>query len=1695
MIKKIIYILLFSPILLLGQVTNDWINYDQNYFKFPISQDGIYRIDFQQLVNAGLNINTLDPRNFQIFAKGKEQPIYIQGESDGTFDSNDFIEFYGEKNDGWYDHVLFSDSAHILNPYVSMYSDTLYYFLTWNFSFNNLRMTDEFDLNFNAYTPADYFWSKVLYTGKAFSSGKTTPFGWAVPEYSEGEGRYIHTIKSQFQKEYHINTPNPYNLGPDGIAKVELLGQGSYTHSINIFISDSLVYDDQFLDRENEYVEKDIPSEWWGDKTKIIIRSVTADANTNDKVGVAYIHFKYPHTFDMNEESNVSMIIPAGNEAKDLIIMENYNNLNSTVRLYDVTNGHRIQVQPLAGKYYALIPNEGNDRNCYLTTESSIRSVSNIVSVSNGSSKFINYQDQIIQKGGVDFLLLSGGNLMDAAFEYGDYRDANGLRTIVADMDQLYDQYSFGIRKHPMSIRSFSDAIINYWGFDPTYLFLCGKSITMNYTNARYGYQFEDNIVPTWSVLGADVGFTSGLKPGSVLDPVIATGRLAVTSPDQLRGYLKKVQDYESAIPSDWMKQILHFGGGASENEQSSFEGFLEEYKEIVEDSLFGGKVHTFLKNSSDPLQINLSDSVTRLINKGVSFMTFFGHAYGNNFDQSIDEPENYENTGRYPFILANSCLIGNIHTNGFESGSERFVLAEEKGAIGFLGSSSLGVPAYLYKYSRDFYENFSTDFYGWPVGKIVQQSIKDMQDSISVLNRDVAMHMTLHCDPAVILNSHEKPDYTVYGNNELTQPSVYFNPEQINSEIDSFDLNIIITNIGKTDPDTFNLLVTRNFPTQGFPDTTYSMEILGIFYSDTFSLRLPVDKVNGVGLNKFSIKVDGLSEIDELNEINNNVEIDMFINSSDIVPIFPYEFAIVPDGESILKASTGDAYATQSKYFFQIDTSDSFNGPNMLEEVLVSSGGVIEWDPSVSVSLSAFYSAFSNNTMIETPQVFYWRVSSDSLGNGGFNWKESSFQHVAGKRGWGQSHFHQLKDDNHIFLDYNYNARNLTFIKQTKTLKAKTHLNGGGAYRQQTKYEIDGAIQSYESSHWDKMFFVGVIDKKTLEPWHTQEHGDYGHINFKDEKLIEHYNGLNFYFKNNSSAGIDSLISFVNDVPDSNYVLFYSFRGNWCKGWLENQPISSAYEAMFEEIGANVDSLKNYPGDYPYILFFQKGDTNSVVEAFSPDGLDYIDIVAKMENSWINGVVESPLIGPSTNWESFHWQLGASEIGNSSDSARIGIYGVDFNGGETLLIDSLTGQGDLLNLGDSIDASLYPYLKLESFFADELNRTPDNLVRWQVTYDEIPEAAINPLKVSGYTLVDSVQQGEELVFITAIENISTVAMDSIQVSYKIIDNNYNNFPFSYTLKNALDPGEVIFDTVVIPTSTLISENNLWYEINPYTGPKLWQLEQYHFNNLYLHKFKVYGDELNPVLDVTFDGLHILNGDIVSPTSDVVITLDDENQYLVLDDESLVQVFINYPTGNNQDSLILLDPTEYIFTAANLPKNKCTIEFTGDFESDGMYELRVMATDKSSNISGNGDGLFDYRISFEIVTESTITELINYPNPFSTSTKFVFTLTGTEVPDNMLIQIMTITGKVVKEITQEELGPINIGRNITEYEWGGTDKYGDKLANGVYLYKVQVQMDGSELKERDVTISTSEGTTTLSNKFFKNGLGKMYILR
>jgi flagellar hook assembly protein FlgD len=134
----------------------------------------------------------------------------------------------------------------------------------------------------------------------------------------------------------------------------------------------------------------------------------------------------------------------------------------------------------------------------------------------------------------------------------------------------------------------------------------------------------------------------------------------------------------------------------------------------------------------------------------------------------------------------------------------------------------------------------------------------------------------------------------------------------------------------------------------------------------------------------------------------------------------------------------------------------------------------------------------------------------------------------------------------------------------------------------------------------------------------------------------------------------------------------------------------------------------------------------------------------------------------------------------------------------------------------------------------------------------------------------------------------------------------------------------------------------------------------------------------------------------------------------------------------------------------------------------------------------------DYKVSFQVINKAMISNLFNYPNPFTTSTAFVFTITGVEVPQNFKIQILTVTGKIVREITKAELGSLRVGRNITEYKWDGTDQYGQKLANGVYLYRVVTNLNGKSL-EKYTDVMRNDNVNT--DKFFNKGYGKMYLMR
>lgn len=122
---------------------------------------------------------------------------------------------------------------------------------------------------------------------------------------------------------------------------------------------------------------------------------------------------------------------------------------------------------------------------------------------------------------------------------------------------------------------------------------------------------------------------------------------------------------------------------------------------------------------------------------------------------------------------------------------------------------------------------------------------------------------------------------------------------------------------------------------------------------------------------------------------------------------------------------------------------------------------------------------------------------------------------------------------------------------------------------------------------------------------------------------------------------------------------------------------------------------------------------------------------------------------------------------------------------------------------------------------------------------------------------------------------------------------------------------------------------------------------------------------------------------------------------------------------------------------------------------EGNHTLSLKVWDVQNNSSRS---VTDFVVSSQ--AELALTHILNYPNPFTTKTKFFIEHNQCCTSLKVLIQVYTITGKVVKSINQTIN---NEGFRFDGIEWDGKDEFGDKLARGVYIYRVSVT-DGSKKK-------------------------------
>ena len=124
----------------------------------------------------------------------------------------------------------------------------------------------------------------------------------------------------------------------------------------------------------------------------------------------------------------------------------------------------------------------------------------------------------------------------------------------------------------------------------------------------------------------------------------------------------------------------------------------------------------------------------------------------------------------------------------------------------------------------------------------------------------------------------------------------------------------------------------------------------------------------------------------------------------------------------------------------------------------------------------------------------------------------------------------------------------------------------------------------------------------------------------------------------------------------------------------------------------------------------------------------------------------------------------------------------------------------------------------------------------------------------------------------------------------------------------------------------------------------------------------------------------------------------------------------------------------------------------------GEHTIKVKAWDILNN---SNEVVLDFRVAKD--EELTLSHVLNYPNPFTTHTQFWFEHNRPGQDITATVEIFSLTGIIIKTIRKTINSP---GNRSNDLEWNGRDEYGNRVARGVYLYKLTLAAPGNQKKQK-----------------------------
>jgi len=1635
-------------------LVDDWYDRDQFWVKIWVQEDGLFQIDPTWLFNRGVDPALINPRTFQLFYLGQEQTLYVEGEGDGHFDEGDRLIFHGRFRRGKRD-------------FESIFGRRNTYWLTWDKE-PGRRFVERSGAPQNNYVEAAFFWDTAhfeqdhkfdtlasaldndrdhwfwgLAAARTPGSIASLPFSGSLPDL---DPRANYTARLRASLHGQSDLPHHTQIKLSAVLKRNLeTGELIFDPETNAPIVETPVLNDTLwggrhgAGQAELLIEQAIPASYLQEENRLNFL-VLADQEKFDLVFFNWYSIDY-HRLHRARAGLLEFGHEAGTGRR--IRVENFS--QPQIQLFDLNNGIRFtdfQVDTTAAGFTLVFEDQPERPALYVAADTA--GLKTPVGLRDTASFWRTTGNQ------ADYLIITHSGLQRAMEPLAEHRRAEGLEVEIVNIDNIYDEFSFGLVT-PQAITDFLQYAYDHWQKRPAFVLLAGDS-HYDYRNIS-PFSPRLKFIPSRYYQARGRGhspsdFLYTLVDGDDLMPDLAIGRLPVQTVAEAERTVEKILRYDQTpTPGEWRSRVI-FLANPQQND------FIQPSNELAAQYIepLGIQSVKIYNEVNAPVPNPDGRAFLDALNNGALMVNYNGHGSANFMENFFalhpdwDYMAQINNIDRLPLVLALSCLNGQFANPTVEGLGELFVREADGGAIAHISATAKSFPSHNNLMSQFIYNQFFSEG-NLRFGPVLNTAKIQFRTAHSGPGWEAApLTMQLLGDPAQKLALPQQADYTPLALETNTTP--VFGGSTLK-------LKAVLRNNTRLTPDSLKVaLLAYPQTAEAQPETLLFIDQAPFAGRRTLELDWPLAQRRGAYRLELILDPDDL--LREADELNNRLVLDLDILEPLVpTPVFPAPYSLLSLDQLRLEAvPPPGAQVDELRFEFALSTHAEFNQDQTVSAQVVATEGIAAFEPpSLADQQTYFWRVRFNDSRVTGPwspvRSFQTTSTTDTP-----RWHQASDQLLAGQiQGLILDNGGLVLNPASLPFRPSSANRERGFTVRSLDVRGAGVLAMDGTYVYVKRWFNDASTIYPGTDFFARVgtglngttlqHFYGFLPDSTTAGISATYHGD-GFIYNESAKAFELERIHPESGRMDTVAVPDGLLQWRTGQVEPGHSLITSdghfiynvamsspkgIRTEWSVRVFDpaaNWTVVRQFTSPPTENGFTFQWTDGILADGERLYFIEFGGQRRIrmVDAYDGRLLDEwtsdqdTTRIITGQYDWINnkvwlgdlqgsaifpytglgqierGQLRSQPLGPAAAWHSI----------NVDASANTGLH-IELQALETLseTWSPLEGFSDLaanepIDLSP-LDAARYPLLRLQATLSGSSGQAQLN--GWSADFIPLPS-----LQLDG---VETVLDGDRLQVSLGVRNLSaeTVSQARLQIHRADLTTALVDIPLA-----ALARGEqrwLVADTLTLPppgTRLLARLITPLPDADP--ADNLLEIP------LLLPGYTPLALKLWP------QGRSLLNGDPLPATPGILVqTVDLKGGHidLRLNGRSL-----------EPDSLLADGLTDVTLQTLYRPQLE-----------NGEHTLEV-------RLIRDGVEIGFQRLTLHVGTNLSLSQCLPYPHPVQESTAFTYILSADA---EVGAEIFSLAGRLVRRLPPQ---PQTAG--FRQLEWDGRDTNGQRLANGTFLYRI-----------------------------------------